>query len=36
MCRVRLDAIDEKIITLLVEDARRSFADVGGRVGLTA
>ena len=36
MGRVRLDAIDEKIITLLVEDARRSFADVGGRVGLTA
>ncbi|MDT7580230.1 MAG: hypothetical protein QOK35_1494 [Pseudonocardiales bacterium] len=36
MCRVRLDAIDEKIITLLVEDARRSFADIGGRVGLTA
>ena len=33
---MRLDAIDEKIITLLVEDARRSFADVGGRVGLTA
>ena len=33
---MRLDAVDEKIITLLVEDARRSFADVGGRVGLTA
>jgi DNA-binding Lrp family transcriptional regulator len=33
---VRLDAIDEKIITLLVEDARRSYADLGGRVGLTA
>jgi len=33
---VRLDAIDEKIIGLLGEDARRSFADVGGRVGLTA
>ena len=33
---VRLDPVDEKIITLLVEDARRSFADIGGRVGLTA
>ena len=33
---MRLDPIDEKIITLLVEDARRSFADVGSRVGLTA
>ena len=33
---VRLDSVDEKIITLLVEDARRSFADIGGRVGLTA
>ena len=33
---MRLDPLDEKIITLLVEDARRSYADVGGRVGLTA
>ena len=33
---MRLDEIDEKIITLLVEDARRSFADVGTQVGLTA
>ncbi len=33
---VQLDPVDEKIITLLVEDARRSFADIGGRVGLTA
>jgi len=33
---MRLDPVDEKIIALLVEDARRSFADVGGRVGLTA
>ena len=33
---VRLDPVDEKIITLLVEDARRSFADIGGRVALTA
>jgi DNA-binding Lrp family transcriptional regulator len=36
MRTVRLDPVDEKIITLLVEDARRSFADIGGRVGLTA
>ena len=36
MGRVRLDAIDSTIIALLVEDARRSYADVGGRVGLTA
>jgi DNA-binding Lrp family transcriptional regulator len=36
MSAVHLDAVDEKIITLLVEDARRSFADIGGRVGLTA
>ena len=33
---MRLDAIDEKIIMLLVDDARRSFADVGTQVGLTA
>jgi DNA-binding Lrp family transcriptional regulator len=33
---MRLDPVDEKIITLLVDDGRRSFADVGGRVGLTA
>jgi DNA-binding Lrp family transcriptional regulator len=33
---VRLDPVDEKIITLLVDDARRSYADLGGRVGLTA
>ena len=36
MSAVRLDTVDEKIITLLVDDARRSFADIGGRVGLTA
>ena len=36
MSAVHLDAVDEKIIILLVEDARRSFADIGGRVGLTA
>lgn len=36
MSGVHLDPVDEKIITLLVEDARRSYADIGGRVGLTA
>jgi DNA-binding Lrp family transcriptional regulator len=33
---VRLDPLNEKILDLLVEDARRSYADVGSRVGLTA
>ena len=33
---MRLDPLDEKIIALLVDDARRSYADVGGRIGLTA
>ena len=33
---MRLDAVDNKIIELLVEDARRSYADLGGQVGLTA
>ena len=33
---MQLDATDSTIIALLVEDARRSFADVGARVGLTA
>ena len=33
---MRLDAVDNKIIELLVDDARRSYADLGGRVGLTA
>jgi DNA-binding Lrp family transcriptional regulator len=32
---MQLDAVDEKIIALLVDDARRSYADVGSRVGLT-
>lgn len=31
-----LDRLDEKIIVLLVDDARRSFADIGNRVGLSA
>jgi DNA-binding Lrp family transcriptional regulator len=33
---VRLDPLDEEIIALLVDDARRSYADLGSRVGLTA
>jgi DNA-binding Lrp family transcriptional regulator len=33
---VPLDPLDERIVALLVEDARRSFADVGGEVGLSA
>ena len=36
MERVRLDPLDEKIIALLVDDARRSYADLGAQVGLTA
>ena len=33
---MRLDPIDSTIIALLVDDARRSYADLGARVGLTA
>lgn len=33
---MRLDRLDEEIIALLVDDARRSYADLGTRVGLTA
>lgn len=36
MTPVRLDRLDEKIIALLTEDARRSFADLGAEVGLSA
>ncbi|MAS14496.1 MAG: AsnC family transcriptional regulator [Nitratireductor sp.] len=31
-----MDQIDHKIVTLLAEDARRSLADIGGVVGLSA
>ena len=31
-----MDAIDRSIVALLVEDARRSFGDIGARVGLSA
>ena len=33
---MRLDPIDSTIIALLVDDARRSYADLGTQVGLTA
>ncbi len=31
-----MDAIDQQIVALLREDARRSFQSIGSRVGLTA
>src|SRR5919202_3913272 len=31
-----MDAIDERIVALLRENARRSFQDIGARVALTA
>jgi DNA-binding Lrp family transcriptional regulator len=31
-----MDAVDKRIVALLVEDARRTFADIGQRVGLSA
>jgi DNA-binding Lrp family transcriptional regulator len=33
---VDLDRLDEQIVALLVDDARRSYADLGTRVGLSA
>jgi DNA-binding Lrp family transcriptional regulator len=33
---VRLDGLDEAIVALLVTDARRSYADLGAEVGLSA
>ncbi len=33
---MRLDAIDRRIVAELIEDARRSFAQVGSEVGLSA
>ncbi|NMI02011.1 Lrp/AsnC ligand binding domain-containing protein [Pseudonocardia acidicola] len=33
---MRLDRLDEQIVALLVDDARRSYADLGAQVGLTA
>src|ERR1700759_5341326 len=32
----RIDAIDHKIIALLVEDGRRAYGDIGDQVGLSA
>jgi DNA-binding Lrp family transcriptional regulator len=36
MARVRLDPLDADLLALLVEDARRSYADLGAQVGLSA
>ncbi|UJA21793.1 Lrp/AsnC family transcriptional regulator [Thermoleophilia bacterium SCSIO 60948] len=33
---MRVDAVDRRILALLVEDGRRTFGDVGERVGLSA
>lgn len=33
---LRMDDIDRKILALLQEDGRRTFGDIGGRVGLSA
>ena len=33
---MRLDAIDRRIVAELIEDSRRSFAQVGSEVGLSA
>ncbi|MEU1623309.1 Lrp/AsnC family transcriptional regulator [Streptomyces sp. NPDC008238] len=33
---MRLNELDERIVHALAEDARRSFADIGGLVGLSA
>ncbi|HEX2435642.1 MAG TPA: Lrp/AsnC family transcriptional regulator [Solirubrobacterales bacterium] len=34
--RAGLDAIDQRIVALMREDARRSFSDIGSRVSLSA
>ena len=33
---LRIDAVDREILTLLLEDGRRTFGDIAGQVGLTA
>ncbi|WP_232663605.1 Lrp/AsnC family transcriptional regulator [Pseudonocardia sp. TRM90224] len=33
---MQLDSLDEKLIALLVADARRSYADLGAEIGLSA
>ncbi|NGN63017.1 Lrp/AsnC family transcriptional regulator [Streptomyces sp. A7024] len=33
---MRLDDLDERIVRVLAEDARRSYADIGAEVGLSA
>jgi Lrp/AsnC family leucine-responsive transcriptional regulator len=31
-----LDALDRRIVQLLLDDARRTYGDIGGRIGLSA
>jgi Lrp/AsnC family transcriptional regulator, leucine-responsive regulatory protein len=31
-----MDAVDQRILALLIEDGRRTYDDIAGRVGLTA
>ncbi|NJP81317.1 AsnC family protein, partial [Streptomyces sp. AA8] len=33
---MRLNELDERIVHALAEDARRSYADIGAEVGLSA
>ncbi|WP_020573500.1 Lrp/AsnC family transcriptional regulator [Actinopolymorpha alba] len=33
---MRLDPLDERIVALLLEDGRASFADIGAKIGLSA
>ena len=33
---MRMDAVDQRILTLLVEDGRRTYGDIASRVRLTA
>ena len=33
---LRMDVLDRKILVLLQEDGRRTFADIGGQVGLSS
>jgi DNA-binding Lrp family transcriptional regulator len=36
VAQVRLDPVDERIVALLLDDGRASFAEIGARVGLSA
>jgi DNA-binding Lrp family transcriptional regulator len=33
---LRIDALDRKIVALLLEDGRRTYGDIAGQVGLTS